>query len=177
MLGVVHRLLALQAATLVGPLSENGDHRTKTPSVQPQGFQRLAVHETPELSNNDVYELSFVEGAESLRGTRGHPLYSLDRDDWVRMRDLQLGERLQTAEGAVTVEALEKVRGIHRVYNLEVEGGHEYLVGEAGLRAHNATIFRALRASELADVESGRGLKAKKTQCNQNTARPCPSWQ
>ena len=53
------------------------------------------------------------------------------------VRDLQVGERLQTAEGAVTVEALEKVRGEHRVYNLEVEGDHEYLVGEAGVRAHN----------------------------------------
>ena len=72
-----------------------------------------------------------------LRGTGSHPLYSLDRADWVRVRDLQIGERLQTAEGAVSVEALEKVRGLHRVYNLEVEGDHEYLVGEAGVRAHN----------------------------------------
>ncbi|MGF1507935.1 MAG: RHS repeat-associated core domain-containing protein [Myxococcota bacterium] len=88
-------------------------------------------------ANNDVYEVSFVEGGEALRGTGAHPLYSLDRDDWVRVRDLQVGERLQTAEGAVTVEALEKVRGVHRVYNLEVEGDHEYLVGEAGVRAHN----------------------------------------
>ena len=45
-----------------------------------------------------------------------------------RVRGLQVGERLQTAEGAVSVEALEKVRGLHRVYNLEVEGDHEYLV-------------------------------------------------
>ena len=72
-----------------------------------------------------------------LRGTGAHPLYSLDRADWVRVRDLRIGERLQTAEGAVSVEALEKVRGLHRVYNLEVEGDHEYLVGEAGVRAHN----------------------------------------
>ena len=38
---------------------------------------------------------------------------------------------------AVTIEALEKVRGEHRVYNPEVEGDHEYFVGEAGVRAHN----------------------------------------
>ena len=78
--------------------------------------------------SNDVYE----DGVAPLRGTGLHPLYSLDRDDWVRVRDLQIGERLQTAEGAVRVEALEKVRGLHRVFNLEVEGAHEYLVGEAG---------------------------------------------
>ena len=87
--------------------------------------------------SNDVYEVSFGDGVAPLRGTGSHPLYSLDRDDWVRVRDLQLGERLQTAEGAVSVEALEKVRGLHRVYNLEVEGDHEYLVGDAQIRAHN----------------------------------------
>ena len=58
--------------------------------------------------------------------------------DWVRVRDLQIGERLQTAEGAVSVEALEKVRGLYRVYNLEVEGDHEFLVGDAQIRAHNS---------------------------------------
>ena len=95
---------------------------------------------------SDVYELSFEKGTETLRGTGVHPLYSLDRDDWVRIRDLQLGERLQTAEGAVTVEALEKVREEHRVYNLEVLEVHEYFVGGAVALVHNAqatgTCFR-----------------------------------
>ena len=97
---------------------------------------RLVLATVSKLSN-DVYELSFDGVEEPLRGTGAHPLYSLDRDDWVRVRDLQVGEQLQTTEGAVTIEALEKVRGVHRVYNLEVEGDHEYLVGEAGVRAHN----------------------------------------
>ena len=87
--------------------------------------------------SNDVYELRFFEGGEPIQGTGAHPLYSRDRDDWVRVRDLQVGERLQTAEGSVTIEALEKVRGAHPVYNLEVEGDHEYLVGNYGVRAHN----------------------------------------
>jgi hypothetical protein len=87
--------------------------------------------------DRDVYEVGFAEGGAVLRGTGGHPLWSLDRDEWVHVRNLQVGERLQTAEGAVTIEALEKVRGEHRVYNLEVEGDHEYLIGEAGVRAHN----------------------------------------
>lgn len=88
--------------------------------------------------SSDVYDVSFEEGGVPLRGTGLHPLYSVDRDEWVQIRHVQVGERLQTAEGAVTVEALEKVRGEHRVYNLEVEGDHEYLVGEARVRAHNA---------------------------------------
>ena len=88
--------------------------------------------------NFDVYEISFVEGHETLRPTGQHPLFSIDRGDWVRVRDLQVGERLQTASGAVTVAALERVRGLHKVFNLEVEGDHEYLVGKEKLRAHNS---------------------------------------
>ena len=100
------------------------------------GVGRL-VTGTFERLSDDVYEVRFSEEAAVLRGTGSHPLYSLDRDAWVQVRELRLGERLQTAESAVRVEALEKVRGVHRVYNLEVEGDHEYLVGDAWVRAHN----------------------------------------
>ena len=103
--------------------------------------------------NSDVYEVGLGDRVAPLRVTGSHPLYSLDRSDWVRVRDLQVGERLQTAEGAVTVEALEKVRGVHRVYNLEVEGDHEYLVGEAGVRAHNSCVVDDV----IAETNAGRG--------------------
>ena len=87
--------------------------------------------------SDDVYKLSFSEGGRQIRGTGAHPLYSLSRNNWVRIRDIRVGERLQTSEGAVTAEALEKIRGVHRVYNLEVERDHEYVIGKIGLRAHN----------------------------------------
>jgi len=137
-LGVLRLFLALQALLVVGPSTENGRLQTETRSIHAQEFRAFGGGQAPYLSNNDVYEASFGKRGELLRGTGGHPLYSLDRDDWVRIRDLQVGERLQTTEGAVTVEALEKVRGEHRVYNLEIEGDHEYLVGEAGIRTHNS---------------------------------------
>ena len=55
---------------------------------------------------------------------------------WVH--DLRIGERLQTAEGAVSVEALEKVRGLHRVYNLEVRAHNNcFTVRDAAGRLRN----------------------------------------
>ena len=100
------------------------------------GSGRLVLMTVDHL-NKDLYDLRFAGEGGQLRPTGKHPLYSLDRDSWVQVRDLQIGERLQTAKGAVTVEALEKVRGVHRVYNFEVEGDHEYLVGRSAVRAHN----------------------------------------
>ena len=121
--------------------------------------------------NNDLYELSFLEHGRPLRGTGAHPLYSLDRGDWVRVRDLQVGERLQTAENALTIASLEKVRGVHRVYNLEVKGEHEYLVGEAAVRAHNSSALNCgLTHGQLPSVPaSGWGERLARS-------IPKPSW-
>ena len=61
---VVRLLLALQAFVLVAPTNGNGALRTKTPSIQPQGFRSFTLKAGTELLNNDVYEVSFVEGGE-----------------------------------------------------------------------------------------------------------------
>ena len=109
------------------------------PTNVKRGLGCIVLAKVSSLSN-DVYEVGFGEGVAPLRGTGLHPLYSLDRDDWVQVRDLRIGERLQTAEGGISIVSLEKVRGLHRVFNLEVEGDHEFLVGDAQIRAHNNKI-------------------------------------
>ena len=87
--------------------------------------------------NSDVYELRFDGVPQPLRGTGAHRVFSLDRDAWVRIQDLAVGERLQTATGAATLRKLTALMGVFDVYNFEVEGEHEYLVGAASIRAHN----------------------------------------
>ncbi len=109
------------------------------PHVTP-GFGRVVLATVTHI-NSDVRSLAFVDAEAPLEVTGQHKLYSLDRDDWVRVWYLQVGERLQTAEGAVTIAALERVRGHRQVFNLEVEGDHEFLVGDSGVRAHNTDCF------------------------------------
>ena len=158
-----------------------------------EGEGRMVLGTVTHL-NDDVYEVSLA-GAAPLRGTGAHRLYSVDRQDWVRVRDLQVGERLQTASGAVTIESLEKVRGTHRVYNLEVEGDHEYLAGAAAVRAHNAcgdgddeliTLYRGVgdnhHPSQIRDAHKGiarpRGGTATPAEHNidANTLSEYTSW-
>ena len=135
----------------------------------PPGDGRLITTTMTHL-NDDVYDVRFVEDGSPLRGTGAHPLHSLDRDEWVQVGDLRVGERLQTAEGAVSVEALEKVRGVHRVYNLEVEGDHEYLVGEAGVRAHNACPVPSVRINVIGDAaETAVGQRVRTLQSGGRT--------
>jgi len=68
----------------------------------------------------------------------GHPLFSLTRGDWVKAGELRAGERLQTSSGAGQMLQVEASPGAQRVFNFEVEGEHEYLVGGLEVRSHNA---------------------------------------
>ncbi len=90
--------------------------------------------------SDDVRELRFVGETETLRATGAHRFYSVDRDAWVSARDLWLGERVQTALGAIEVASVDSISGRERVYNLEVEGEHEYLVSDLGVRSHNSGV-------------------------------------
>ncbi len=109
-------------------------------SVAP-GEGRIVLTTVSHL-NDDVYELSF-EGGEELRLTGGHPLYSLKRNRWVETSLLAAGEPVQTLEGQAVVSAVERFSGSHWVYNIEVEGDHEYLVGKESVRTHNICFPRS----------------------------------
>jgi hypothetical protein len=75
---------------------------------------------------------------ELLEGTTVHPIWSVDRNDWIQLSELQEGERLQAANGIATVVSIVIVSTNVPVYNIEVHGEHVYQVGELGLLVHNA---------------------------------------
>jgi hypothetical protein len=87
--------------------------------------------------NNDVWSLD-LEGGTRLEPTGRHRFLSVDRGEWVATRDLYVGERLITAEGEVTVAGLAQEGAPRRVYNLEVESTHTYLVSGESVVTHNA---------------------------------------
>jgi hypothetical protein len=87
--------------------------------------------------NADVREL-WMEGLEApVRVTGGHRFYSASRG-WVEAHRLAVGETVRTRDGSgARVLGLERLPGVHAVFNLEVEGLHQYYVSPLGLLAHN----------------------------------------
>jgi len=75
---------------------------------------------------------------EVLEGTTVHPIWSVDRNDWIQLSELQEGERLQATDGIATVVSIAIVSTNVPVYNIEVHGEHVYQVGELGVLVHNA---------------------------------------
>jgi YD repeat-containing protein len=140
------------------------------------GPGRLVVGTVSHL-NDDVYQLSFVGRGETLRPTGRHRLFSVDRNDWVSASKLKVGERLQRVDGVAIVAGVERITGVHRVYNVEVEGDHEYLVGAMGVRAHNTYPNDPSRAPVKTDggywVEADPGtLKPKLKSPRTNVQNP-----
>ena len=101
------------------------------------GYGRVVLGTFTSVSSN-VYELKLSGRDETIGVTYGHPIWSLDRGDWIAAGALRPGERLATAAGAAVVESVIAQPGERRVYNLSVEGDRRYLVGSVAVLAHNA---------------------------------------
>ena len=74
---------------------------------------------------------------EVLEGTTIHPIWSLDRNDWVPLGELERGEQLSGQAGFATVLNLTILNRPTGVYNVEVHGEHVYEVGVLGVLVHN----------------------------------------
>ena len=93
---------------------------------------------TREVNTIARVEILGVDGQiEVLEGTTIHPIWSVDRNDWVALGELTDGETLQSADGVATVLSITLVTCSLHVYNIEVHGEHVYQVGELGLLVHN----------------------------------------
>ncbi|MDF1667359.1 MAG: polymorphic toxin-type HINT domain-containing protein, partial [Planctomycetota bacterium] len=126
---------------------------TKEASKPKTGNGRLVLSTINRVVCN-VYELKIVGLSETIKGTGNHKFWSEDRQDWVPLCALKLGERLLLKSAVKAhVEWVKRVAGKFRVYNFEVQGIHNYYVGLIEALAHNnnddcVTFMRATRKSK-----------------------------
>jgi RHS repeat-associated protein len=136
---------------------------------------------TFQRTHDDVLELSFVDSTLVLQPTSSHPLWSEDRNDWVRAGQLRVGEYLRSESGPLEISSIQQLDGIHQVFNLEVAGNHTYLVGADAVLSHNTCDlhfddYNKARNAALDWLEK-RGFKAKiptegKFPLNPNQGKP-----
>lgn len=112
--------------------------------------------------NSFVYKLT-LQGGEVIQGTRQHPIYSEERQAFVRIDELEINELLRTSSGTTRVEAIERLPGDFRVYNIEVEDDHVYFVGDAEVLVHNqcADVVGFRKTHILNRHGHGRGMAGK----------------
>jgi hypothetical protein len=97
---------------------------------------RFATREVHVVASVDV--LGADGTVETITGTTIHPVWSVDRQEWVPLSELTEGERLQGLDGLAVVLSVTLSRVTQPVYNIEVHGEHVYQVGELGVLVHNS---------------------------------------
>jgi hypothetical protein len=143
------------------------------PSIPPRSG-RLVLTTVNHL-NDDVRELTVEDESgrrESFRPTGLHRFFREVGGLWVATRDLWVGDGIKGRYGSLTVIANERVHGVHRVYNMSVEGERIYVVSGLGAIAHNngcAQVARRLTSfryagqygidsfSALQNITAGKG--------------------
>jgi hypothetical protein len=100
---------------------------------------RFVTREVHVVASVDV--LGADGTVETITGTTIHPVWSVDRKEWVPLAELTDGETLQGLDGLAIVLSVTLSRVSQPVYNIEVHGEHVYQVGELGVVVHNACHF------------------------------------
>jgi hypothetical protein len=88
--------------------------------------------------SDDVLDVVFESESWPIGVTENHLFWSADRQQFVPIGEMVIGERVRTYSGETKrIEQKLPRPGPERVYNLEVYGEHVYFVGYEGLLAHN----------------------------------------
>ena len=116
---------------------------------------RFVTREVHVVASVDV--LGADGTVETITGTTIHPVWSVDRKEWVPLNELIEGETLQGLEGLAVVLSVTLSRVSQPVYNIEVHGEHVYQVGELGLVVHNSceVVLEIGKSTAKLSAESG----------------------
>ena len=93
-----------------------------------------------EHESNDVYYLHFGDNPHPLGVTGSHPIWSIDRNDWVGASELKIGEKVKTHDGLTVLHSRIKSAERQKVYNLEVYKDHNFLVSTDKILVHNSCV-------------------------------------
>ena len=114
----------------------------------------------------NLVEATFSDGLNEptiLNGTSIHPVWSLDRLDWVPLGELAIGEQVYSNDGPLSLVARTSRNQPTDVYNIEVDCEHVYQVGNAGILVHNqcAEVIEALQSGVISKTSKYRAGVSK----------------
>jgi hypothetical protein len=104
-------------------------------NIEKNTIELSKVVKSFERKTQEIYELTTDN--QKIYVTAEHPFYVVG-NGWVKVKDLKAGAVLKTKDGSiehVTSSVLEKHP--ETVYNIEVEGNHNYFVTNSNILVHN----------------------------------------
>lgn len=126
------------------------------------------VHVTTHDRDFVTVTIATKQGPKTLNTTALHQIYDSTTKSWTRARDLNAGDRLQTADGSTAKVVNSRTYSDHKItYDLTVDGLHTYYVvaGDAALLVHNCNTElrdRAIAINKALDDGTPAGKRAAK---------------
>ncbi|HGJ66973.1 TPA: hypothetical protein ENS27_16560 [bacterium] len=104
-------------------------------NIEKNTIELSKVVKSFERKTNEIYELT--TNNQKIYVTAEHPFY-VNEKGWKKVIDLQVGFELKTStnkkEGIVSIKSYQRPE---TVYNIEVEGNHNYFVTGSSILVHN----------------------------------------
>ena len=93
-----------------------------------------------------IYEIT--AGKETVNVTAEHPFYVVEKG-WVKVKDLQTGDILKSSDSKTTIKisSIKIISEAVTVYNIEVDGNHNYFVTSSTILVHNKNITEAKKTA------------------------------
>ena len=108
-------------------------------SLDSNEYELKKVLQKFESLTSEIYQINVAD--RIIKTTARHEFYIKDKG-WISAKDLKVGDKVSSkAEVDTTITKIEIIPQKERttVYNMEVEGHHNYLITEDGLLVHNAS--------------------------------------
>jgi RHS repeat-associated protein len=101
-------------------------------------LEQLELRPITKLYKRDVQEVyNLTIGREEIYVTSEHPFY-VEGKGWVKAKDLKESDMLRTAKDKKKkIKRITKKQAAVTVYNIEVDGNHNYFVGKLKVLVHN----------------------------------------
>lgn len=111
-----------------------------------------------ERTSSNVWDYAF-SSREKIGATPEHPFFSEDRQLYIPIGEINIGERLRTHNGQIVTLVAKKKRskGVEKVYNLEIYRTHTFYAGKDGFLVHNSYIIDAKDLSSISLLKKYHG--------------------
>lgn len=106
-------------------------------NLESQKIETGIIDQTIQRQTSEIYQLT--TDSQKIQVTAEHPFYVVNKG-WIKVKDLKKGDVLKTSNDQEIVAMLKQVQNTVTVYNIEVNGNHNYFVTQSKILVHNKSI-------------------------------------
>lgn len=121
-------------------------------NIEKDKLELNKVINTLNRTTQGIYEIT--AGKETIHVTAEHPFYVVDKG-WIKAKDLQAGDNLKSSDSkaVIKISSIKELSETVTVYNIEVDGNHNYFVTGSTILVHNKNIKELKNKQQVSETK------------------------